>query len=151
MPLQILYTDTDEVRSVLGVSEEDMSDAAIANRRLDLELFVDLHEWIPNHATLIADTSTADAQYISNNLSLYCSHFCAWALARSPLAIPQKITDGANGIERFGSIDFSKLANTLKENADKYKSNILLALDSTATTKVVQFSISTPDFDPITG
>lgn len=150
----VLYTNTDQIRSALGISLEDMPDTVITDRSLATELSVDLHTWLPTHATIAADVSTAQAVFLSDSLKLYCAYFCAAAIAESPLAFIQKISDGKNSADRFTNLDWKEIVNGLTSRMAGFKQAILAVVSPTnplALTYVKQFSRIQPANDPVTG
>lgn len=149
--IYVLYTTSDQIRAVAGLSEEDVADSVIQARDMELELKVDLYQWLPNHDVLQADTSTTQAQFISDSIQLYTAYRAAVMLLRSPMLILQKVGDGSNTAERF-AIDPAATADALQAEADKLRgviSNVLVP--PTTTVPVKFFSIDTPSYDPVVG
>lgn len=147
----ILYTNTDQIRSVAGLTVEDVSDAFLTARDMATELKVDLYSWLPNHAALHADTSTAAAQQISDCIGLYCTYTAAAWVLQSPMSLLAKITDGANAAERF-QIDWEAAAERLLAKAALMKQQLVdLTTTPSSGLTVKFFSGDTPSYDPVTG
>jgi len=122
----ILYTDTDRIRSVLGVDDQDLSDTKITDRDLVKELRLDLLSWTPTHAALhaagILNTATETEQSIADAITLFSTYFCAVLVIKSiQLSAPQAISDGKNSMSRFAVIDWQALTLYLKERMAFYK------------------------------
>ena len=155
--IKVLYTDSDRVLGVLGLTSEDISDEFFAARDLPRTLSVALYPWLPNHATYFVPdtntgTATADAVFNSDCLVLYCTNFCAAKVARAILAIMVKETDGENEYNRLPNADLRKLAEDADSLAGYYRETLLSAIKSTlAATVVSQSTIVTPSYDPVTG
>ena len=135
----LLYTDTDKIRSVLGVDVKDVNDARITDRDPEKELRMDLLSWIPTHAALyaagIANGASETQISISDALGLYSTYFCGKLVAKSlQLAAPQAISDGKNSLSRFNTIDWQGLNNFLSERAAFYKSLLQELVVTTSTT-----------------
>lgn len=132
---QIIYTDTDRVRSALGVDSKDLSDKQITDRDIEKELRLDLLSWIPTHGALYdegqSDTATEVQVSIADALTLYSTYYCAVQVSRSmQLATPQKISDGKNALDRFANIDWKALQAYLSERMATYKAFLI---DNTTT------------------
>ena len=118
------YTDTDSIRAVCGVTEEDLEDAQLVSRGLGKELNIDFLSWLPTVED-IANTGT-DVQI--DAVTLYSTYFCAHLASQAlRMAASQKESDGANAMDRFANIDWDAMQNQLKERAAFYKS-ILISL-----------------------
>jgi hypothetical protein len=154
----LLYTDTDQVRSVLGLSSKDLDDAQLVSRKLDTELKLDLVSWLPTHAALYAtgnDVGAADAdKNIADALVMFSTYFCAGLVGMSlPLGAPQSISDGKNSMARFTPHAWQELTSKSQERMSFYK-NLLQELVSTATgavTNYSQFAGVGLSIDPVTG
>jgi hypothetical protein len=136
----IAHTNTDKVRSVLGVDAKDVTDLQITDRDIEKELLLDLLSWVPTHATLYTTGTTSYAnstdKSIADAIGLYCTYFCSILMLKSlQLATPQTVSDGKNSMNRFATMDWSGLASHLKERAAFYK---LFVQDSTYVMPVVQ-------------
>lgn len=145
--LPIMYTDTDRIRSVLGIDEADLADDAIVARDLNKELRLDLLSWIPDHQTHFeaADLSTATEEQISiaDAITLYATYYCSVLVVKSlQLAAPQMVSDGKNTLSRFTPMDWQALYNYLAERAAFYRS-LLLDLISTP--------LSSAPYNPLSG
>ena len=143
------YTDTDQIRAVLGVDTDDLSDEALVARRLASELNLDLLAWLPTHADIIF-TGTPEQQ---DALGLYATYYCAAIIAISlKMAAPQTVSDGKNQMNRFSEAsDWEKLQNSLNSRVGFYKKYLLDTLGTTSQSTFKPFSLVTPSYDPVTG
>lgn len=151
----ISYTDTDRIRSVLGIDEEDVSDDQIANRDLEKELRLDLLTWVSTHATVYdagqVSNATETEQSAADALVLYCTYFCAVLVAKSlQLSAPQQISDGKNAMSRFATIDWPGIMDHLWERREFYKAALQGALSTTTVRTYSPFSGVGLGTDPVT-
>jgi len=152
----IIYTDTDQIRSVLGVDDQDLSDPQITDRNLEKELRLDLLSWVPTHAASyelgISGSATDAEQSIADSLNLYCTYFCTILVIKSlQLSAPKSVSDGKNALSRFDTIDWQGLTLHLKERLAFYKVFIQDAASSTPIAPVyVLFQGLSLTTDPIT-
>jgi hypothetical protein len=129
--LPILYTDTDQVRAVIGITDKDMSDTQITVRAPDKELTFDLLSWCPNYATISSTPPFGDA------LQLFSTYFIARLLVNSlQLGAMKAIGDGENTMERFSPADWDKIYSKLDERVEFYKRYILTNNPTYATVPV---------------
>lgn len=157
--LQILYTDTDQIRSTLGVSHKDMSDERLTVRLLEKELLLDLISWVSNHATLEdavnMGTATEVELQLVDSIQLYSTYFCARLVIPSlQMATLQSVSDGKNSSERFSNVDWDKLYERLSERMAFYKKFIIdnnSGLTSTSPFTFKPFSIASSAYNPVTG
>ena len=149
------YTDSDRVRSALGLDLSDVKETLLAASGLDISLTFDLDEWLPNHAALYAAgsapaASTGDIK-IMNAIKLYAQWYCAWELSGKKLAFVQIFTDGKAGMNRF-DIDLDSLRAMSEAEKNKWKDLLAeLAGQTVVASSYNPLGISTPTFDPITG
>lgn len=152
----VLYTTTDQIRSMLGLTVEDMSDVQITDRSLDKELSLDLASWISTHATIYSTGRGPSATTIqssqSDALQLYCAYYCAYLVAISmQMAAPQAISDGKNAVSRFSTIDWAGIQNRIQERLAFYKKFLQTSISATAATRPAMFSVANLTTDPVTG
>lgn len=153
----ILYTDTDRVRSVLGVDEKDVSDSSITARDLEKELRLDLLSWMPAHSTLHGTGSSSAAsdteQSLADAITLFSTYYCAVLVVKSlQLAAPQTVSDGKNTMSRFATMDWQQLTFHLKERLAFYKVFIQNSASSSTPTAPVYnpFQGALLSIDPVT-
>jgi hypothetical protein len=157
MTASVLYVTTDNIRAAIGVDDADISDPEITDARVDVELQVDLGQWLPAHASIFAASqasSPTSSEILQGQLlTLYCQFKGAAILAeQGAYRFLQKIADGKNQQSRFTSVNWEDVAKKAKDKADKYKDLLneeLGVLPTVAAYPVM--SISSASFDPITG
>lgn len=146
--VEIGFTNSDSLRSTLGITEEDLDDTQLLARGLDKELSIDLLSWLPTAGDLIY---TGTPEQI-DSITLYSTYFCAYLASQSlRMAATQKVTDGANALDRFANIDWDAMQAQLKERSSFYKKFLLDSLGTVASSGVKRFSIVGSAYDPVTG
>lgn len=119
-------TTTEQVRSVLTVSEHDLPLETMAGYALDDDLAADLQEWLPDWGTVVPEADVENRRL----LRLFSKYFCAATLAGVlPLFALKKVSDGSNEGQRSDVEGFSSLRWGLLEKADRNKSKLLAALE----------------------
>lgn len=158
MPVTVMYTNTDRIRSVLGLSAKDMSDAQVTDRNLATELRLQLASWLPTYATHYtagkAPGATEALADIADGIELYCTYYCAQIIATSPslsLATPQQVSDGKNQISRFNQQDWENFRRLLEGKANHYRAIVEKAVNSVSSaTGPKFFSAVALGTDPVT-
>jgi hypothetical protein len=144
------YTNTDEIRAIIGVTPNEVKDTALGNMMLEKRLLSDLYSWLPTHAAVYdagaASGATDAEENAQRNLQIYSAYFCASHVDFFQLSIPASIGDGKNILKRFEGIDFDELSAKLRGVAEQYKAEIL---DDTVGVPEL-FGLSVPDYDPVT-
>ena len=150
------YTNTDKVRSALGFDASDVKDSLLSAAGLDLSLTYDLDDWLPTHATIWADGTasagvTAEQKKFANVLGMYAQWYCAHEVASKKLLYVQIYSDGKAQLNRF-NIDIDSVRDMAEGEMNRWK-EMLMELDGQTVTAASfnPVSLSTPDFNPITG
>lgn len=137
----ILYTTTDKIRACIGCDDQDLPDAVVNGKELELLMLERLSDVYPTHET---ESSEAGER----RLALWCMYFGALTLIEdSSLSIAQKIQSNTDQLSRF-DIDFEKLKEELRRKLAMVESKLTPAVYGTV------FSImgkATPAYDPVTG
>lgn len=102
-------TSYDQVRAVLGVSDEDLADTTLELPIYRQELQMKLEDVHPDLETLYVSIAalsqpsrTLQQQKLFNVVQVYAAHALARTLLTSAaLFAPKNITDGRAGVERF--------------------------------------------------
>lgn len=151
----ILYTSTDQVRSVMGCTVEDIDDATITDRDPATELLTDLYMWLPTHATIASEgsapTPSALQSHKYNLLKLYSEYYvAALVLEGVLLVVAAKITDGKNAMSRFESKqELVKMRDFAYDKAMKFKA-ALLEHAGTVVAPILMFKGVGDSYDPVT-
>lgn len=139
----VLYTTTNAIRSVIGLDDNDVSDAMILNQNMADWMQIDLEEFMPDHATDTADAS------ILTRVRVWCQLWGALKLIMlGPLGIPQRFSANQDELQRFANIDWKALEERLRSQLNDLQGKL------TPTTPSATFSImgkAVPAYDPITG
>lgn len=162
------FTSHDQVRAVLGVTPEELSDDTLnleiyeANLRLELDLIAD------NDGALITAFEAVDAigeavrtraeANFHAAVILFAPYPVALHLASSlPLFAPKSITDGKAAIARHAESPFEKQIREAKQYHERFRQNLLSRWATynsstvTATALPTLFSVSSPASDPVAG
>jgi hypothetical protein len=158
------YTTYNDIRSILGVSDQELSDATLGlevyKSYLDSELDEVDSTLITEYAAVVAvlEASRTAAQkrfYRTTRL------FAVYAVARQlttalPLFSPKDISDGKASLARFSDSPYREVTKKVTSEYDRLKTALLDAFygltSSTATsTARVYFSSAILVPDPVTG
>lgn len=146
--LPILYTDTDAIRAVLGITEEDLEDAQLIARNLDKELNIDLLSWLPT----VEDLVSIGTDLQVDSIKLYSNYYCAALVAQSlRLAATQQTSDGQNSLDRYSVIDWKEIIQEMRERASFYRSYLITSLAETVISTFKPFASVGLATDPVTG
>lgn len=156
MSIAILtLTDTDEIRSALGVDDKDIADALITNLNPEVDLQADLMTWVPTYQTIISEgaagTPTDEQTLKYLKLKLYAKYFISAIFASSGgNSILQKLSDGSNEGTRFTNVSLAKLQLDLQGRADGAKAALELLITPTTGASYSHFGTVQPAYDPVT-
>lgn len=156
MGVEVLYTNTDSIRAVLGLSAQDLSDASIVAANLNLQIEDVLERWLPDHATVKtsgeAAGATTEEKRAWRRLRLYTQYLGAYLLCDAlQLGAVQQVGDGTAQMRRFSS-DIENIKGKMEIRAQEFQT--LLAEDKGITLDSGAFSfigLSLPGADPVTG
>lgn len=135
MATEVLYTTIEAIRSSLGLDEADVEDNLILNSSLRSLFILDLKSWYGTDfptdwtssgysaitPTTDVPSSPSDVEELGMALSNYSTWFGADLLITTLLAIPKKISDGSDYIERFGNIDLKEMQKTVADKKLEHK------------------------------
>ncbi len=151
MAAAILYTNSDRVRAVLGLSDVELPDSVLENldcyERLELDLEDVYEDHVALKATIDTGTPTTDELRTWKILVLYSSYRVAtFCLPQLQLIVDKRRSDGDFEGDRFGT-NLDKLSHDISAEADKLKALIDPDL---VTFSVSPLSAVTPGYDPVT-
>ena len=138
--VDVLYTNTNAIRSAVGVDGADIENEMITGQEMESQMNVALSKFNPTHATDKFDPTKLPA------LKLWCMWFGALRLAEMPTAIAKKYSTGKDEWERF-DIDWEELKRVARKNLAELQEGITPSVTA-------GFSImgkATPDYNPIEG
>ena len=148
--MDILYTDTDQVRSCLLLAEEDLPDTVFSQDLYERELTLHLDSWLPDHSSLVTATATPEGKRTSYALQNYCAYWAAYRVASTlVVSVPQQVSDGKNMWQR--GTDFVALMAAMMAGMSEAKSTIMQTVNGTSPVTVTQFSVAGLAVDPVTG
>jgi len=150
-----VYTNTDAIRSSMGVDDVEIPDEKMSALHLEEELLLDLSIWLPNAQQIFDDAEfsavpTLDQIQKGRTLKLFSQWFCAARALSIWLYYPQRISDGVQDMRRFSNLDLDELAKNAEKTANKYK-GILLGLEGTPIQFHALLGKASPNYDPVTG
>lgn len=148
-------TNSDQIRQVMGVTSNDLSDSDITSFDAVTELQAELQDWVPTYQAIIDNTghtlSSADRDYALLHLKLFSKYWvAAQILVSGQNFILQRQSDGDNEGHRFTNANLMELRETLHGTAEKHQERIVKKLQDTSTVVVTPFSVVTPSYDPVT-
>lgn len=149
------YTDSDKIRGLLGLTDNELSDSQVTNSMMTEALLSDLEDWLPTHATVYTDgiTGTPTNTQLNDlrNLQLYSAYYCASRIDIIQLYVPQSLTNGKDAFKRFEGIDFEELGATLLQAAKGYQEKLEISVnEGVAVARPKLAGLSSPDYDPVT-
>lgn len=164
----ILFTTVDSIRASVGLDAADVPDDLIQAQNLGMQFTLDLGTWYPgdyqadwiasglNPAAPIGDdiVNITPAQRRGYMLSVYSMWFGAYAVIQTLLAIPQRISDGKDEIQRFQGINLEKMLARVKQNVDGVKDVILAEVNPPGVSVAAGLGatlVSPESYDPVTG
>ena len=141
--ITILYTNSDAIRSSVGLDENDVSDAMIANQNLGMQMLERLSDFAPDYEDIYDGSDEGERR-----ITLWCQFFGALVLLEdASLAIPQKHQANSDQLSRF-PIDFEVVKEGLRGKIKALEKKINPPITS------VTFSvagISSAGYNPVTG
>lgn len=158
------YTTYDDVRSALGVSDEELADATLALESVYSHLLFDLEDvglTLPDDYTAVAAIAeasrTTEQQRFYRATRLFSTLATARALAASlPLFGPKDISDGKATVSRFADAPYKATIAMVDKQFEQAKSRLEAAW--AATTSSTATVVSRPyigssklSVDPVTG
>lgn len=147
----ILYSNTAAIRAAIGVTDKELPDALFTDQQLELQTKTSLYQWLPSYATHyeagFESGATADAEHVTNLLTLYCLYYGAVRSIEMILAMRQSVSDGKQEVARF-AIDWLALLETMKARLAEIVDalNDVLNLSSAGT---AYFGLASPTYDPV--
>lgn len=156
------YTTYDDIRAVLGVTTDELSDATLALQLYDDGLKADFEDVSLNLLTTFATVSaatpplTAEQGRFLERMRLFATFSVAQQLLTSlPLFSPKTIGDGKAVMERHAD-PLRETVKRVTSGYERWRGKLEQALAAvgtatTATTPRVYFSVVSPVSDPITG
>lgn len=165
MPTAILFTTIEAIRSCVGLDVADVPDELILNQNLRMQFILDLDTWYPatyeddwvdsgfdpldlSDQDIVAIDASERKGYLLSNYSMW---FGALRLVESLMAIPQKISDGKDEIQRFSGINLEKMLDRVATNLASVKTVITNEASSTTTAVLGVTRAESESYDPITG
>lgn len=156
MAIEVLYTNTDAIRSALGVTASEIADAQITDLGISDQLLFSLETVYPDYATLktaIDGGSATDAEKrLWKALQLFCMYESAYIMTPElQTLLAQKITDGDAEMQRFQKDNLEDTISRIIQARNKYVSILTAANTGIIAPKtLVHFGTAQPAYDPVT-
>ena len=154
-------TDSDSVRTALGVTDKDVSEEYFDQSDLETELELQLHSWLPDYisivTTAVSGSPTADEERAFSHLCMYAKYFCADVVSKSTnFMVAQMESDGENEYQRYQDNSIDKLVGSIRRKLATHRDFLanyaVTAFSADAeTTTYSQFGKATPAYNPVTG
>lgn len=153
------YTSYAEIRTVLGVTEQEIEDSELALGIRTLELEMDFDRVHPNLATVYdlhkANPTTQPQRRLVRAVPVFAAYSVALRLLASvPVFAPKKITDGRAEVERIAD-PYKHLRAELGASYDQVVGIIIDALEDlgevVGTVGTLVYAMSSVTIDPVTG
>lgn len=154
-------TDSDSVRTALGVTDKDVSEEYFDQSDLETELELQLHSWLPDYtsivATAVSGSPTTDEERAFSHLCMYAKYFCADVVSKSTnFMVAQMESDGENEYQRYQDNKLEKLIDSIHRKISKHRAFLADYAASTFSadeevTTYSQFGKASPSSDPVTG
>jgi hypothetical protein len=168
MPALTTYTSYDEVRAVIGVTSDELTDATLALTLYSTMLSFELGSIgdTDNDGTLATAFDTIDAilpasrtaseQRLHDAVTLFAPFAVVLHLeTAAPLFAPKAITDGKAGVTRHAESPFKEQFARARQMYERFRQNLERAwasyssLTATITSLPTRFAVSSPDTDPV--
>ena len=151
MGTSVLYTSTDAIRAVVGVTVKEVPDAMITDQQLEMQLKTALYGWLPTYSTVYSEgtsgTATAEQEYMKDLLVSYCMFFGGVRIVEMILALRESVGDGKSEVTRF-DLNFGELLSTLKGRLEDAQTALRGVL-TPASSSTPYFGSAAPDYDPV--
>ncbi len=154
-PSFLKLTDTDQVRSVIGIDSTDVNNTQICDMKPEEDLESSLLSWVPTYQTVISEGAAAaatDAQKLKYlKLKLFSKYFIAGMVVSGGWnSILQKQSDGANEAVRFTNVSLRELKKDIEDRASKLQEELLNLIVPDTAEAYSQFGAVSPAYDPVT-
>lgn len=154
MGLPVLYSNTDQIRVVLGISSKELPDQAITNAEYEVVAESELDLVYEDHAAAILASEDSGATSTQISLGKRIRLLCAYEIA--VLFLPQlqalifkKIEDSKVKYERYSEEGLQKLKDDIISMRD-YLRGMLNPNYVVSSASLSFIGISSPVYDPVT-
>ena len=148
------YTDTDQVRAVAGLTDNEVDDATLIAMGLVTVVSVDLSTWLPTHGTIHAEGTapapTSEQVLRLDALKIYATTLAALTTLESSMHIPQQKGNGKDSAKRFTDKTLRDAIDALKARQEKYRTLLTEMLTPVGSVSSGLFARATPTYDPVT-
>lgn len=156
------YVTYAEVRSALGVSDEELADSTLALNMYSLALDAALkriHAALPADFAVIKEKDeaarTQPEKDVFDAVQLFAVYQVALELTGLPLFSPKQVTDGKAGFSRYADSPYKETVKMARARFDLYQTALmnLYAAFKSVSAPIARTWIGggTPTSDPVTG
>lgn len=154
------YTTYDDIRAVLGVSDDELEDDTLSLEVYDNALTVELEDIdldLPATYAALPTTLTAAQQRFQTATRLFATYSVAKQLSSAlPLFGPKDISDGKATVSRFSDSPYKEVIKRIEAEYEKSRTRLEKAYatansSSYSLTIPTFLSVASPNEDPITG
>lgn len=158
------YTSPDDIRAVLGVSDEELEDTTISLPVYTLTLEAELRDIGPSLPAALevvrakdSGLRTDDETWLLKTAQLFVTFSIARQLTTGlPLFSPKEITDSKASVVRFASNPYADTIAMVREQFAVNQSRLSTAFRAVETVPAilaapVYLLVSSPSVDPVTG
>ena len=154
MGLPVFYTNTDQIRAVLGISDDELSDQTIADAEYEVIAESELDLVYAAHAAAITDSEDPGATGAEISLGKRIRLLCAYEIAvmfcpQLQALIFKKIEDSKAKYERYSEEGLQKLKDDVLTMRD-YLRGLLNPEFAISTSSLSFIGVSRPSYDPVT-
>ena len=154
--MDVLYTTTDTIRAVLGLTDRELYDKQITDLGVEDLVSIELSGIFPDHDTLKNavenNSATPEELFLWKVLLQYVKYeAAAFLLPQFQMLVVQKISDGDAENSRFQNNNLQDTIERILTMRDKYRNMLLELLEATIERPVFSvFATVTPGYDPVT-
>jgi hypothetical protein len=153
MGLPVFYTNTDQIRAVLGISDDELDDKTIADAEYEVIAESELDLVYSTHAAAITASEDPGATAIQISLGKRIRLLCAYEIAvlfcpQLQALIFKKIEDSKAKYERYSEEGLQKLKDDLMSTRD-YLRGLLNPSYAISSSSLSFIGVSRPAYDPV--
>lgn len=156
------FTNADEVRTLLGLSDEELEDSQVESELCAMHLARELQAVSPaiemDFLDLKGLTLEDEERAFSDAVRIFAAHSVATLLAGAlPLLAPKTVTDGKASYNRFAEAPFKTVMDTVNRGYLRARRELQTAYaalngeEAQARTVFSGIRTSSPTFNPVTG
>ena len=144
--IDILYSNSDAIRSAIGIDEDDVSDEMLSKAFLEDQMLDRLEKVLANHADIAFSSES-----IERKLRLWCQFFGGLQIIElGLLSIASKMQANTDQMSRF-NIDWEAMKASLNGKLTQLELDLKATQKTLLPISVNIFGKASPGYDPVTG